>query len=312
MATENSVRSQSDSTRQGLSPLRGLVGRLFPEGNVSLTRYIALVVLLFLGAVSLFPLYWAFTTSFKDPADIATIPPSFIVTRPSLENYRTLFEGVGVASAPVGRWFANSAFVSITKTIGTMITASLAGYAFARKEFPGRDIIFWAIVATMLVPGWSTIIASYAWTLQLDLHDTYWALILPGLATPFAVFLFRQFAITLPGELFQAGRIDGATEMGLWWRIAMPLCRPVLATLGIFQLVGNWNNFLWPLLVINKADMYTLPVGVSVIMYQIQGTGTNYGRGMAAAMLMSTVPILAFILVQRQMISGIRLGALKG
>jgi len=302
----------SATRRAGRSPFSMFLQRLFPDGTASLLRYLAMVLVTMLACLSLFPLYWAVITSFKHPSDVATIPPSFILTRPSLQNYQDLIEGTGIANAPVGLWFMNSLFVSVTKTIGTLIFASMAGYSFARKQFPGRDALFWVIIATMLIPGWSTIIASYAWTLQLGMHDTFYALILPGLAGAFSVFLFRQFAVTLPDELFQAGRIDGASEFGLFWRIAIPLCRPVLATLGIFTLVGNWNNFLWPLLVLNKTRLYTLPVGVSVIMYQIQGTGPSYGKGLAAAMIMSVVPIIAFLLVQRQMIKGLTLGAIKG
>ena len=184
--------------------------------------------------------------------------------------------------------------------------------SFARKRFPGRDKLFWLIISTMLVPAWSTIIASYVLTLKLGMHDTYWALILPGLASPFALFLFRQFAVTLPDELFQAARIDGAHELQLWWMITLPLSRPVLATLAIFTFTYHWNDFLWPLLVLNRPQIYTMPVGVSIIMFQLKGTGPAYGIGMSAAILMSVLPIVAFLLMQRQMIQGITIGSLKG
>ena len=188
----------------------------------------------------------------------------------------------------------------------------MAGYAFARKRFPGRDLIFWGIIITMLVPGWSTIIASYVWTLQLGLHDTYWGLILPGMASAFSVFLFRQFAVTLPEELFQAAKIDGASEWQAYTNVLLPLSRPVLAALAMFVLVDSWNEFLWPLLIINKQAMYTVPVGVNLIMYQIKGQGPDYGIGMAAAVVLSIVPVVGFLLVQRQMIEGLTVGALKG
>lgn len=286
--------------------------RLLPEGTASLVRYISFWMIIALAVVSLFPLYWAIITSFKPRSQVATIPPSVIPTVPSLENYRDLLEGAGVANAPVLTWLLNSVLVTVVTTAGVLLITSLAGYSFARKQFPGRDVLFWILIGTILIPGWSTIIALYAWTYKLGLHDTYWALILPGLASPFAVFLFRQFAVTLPDELFQAARIDGASEIQLWWNIAMPLCRPVLATLGIFSLVAHWNEFLWPLLVLNKPKIYTLPVGVSILMYQVQGRGPAYGVGMAAAILMSVLPIVAFILMQRQMIQGLTIGALKG
>ncbi len=297
-------------------PRRGMLltvqTRLLPEGANSALRYVALLLILLLGAVSLFPLYWAVVTSFTHPQDVAIIPPSFVLTRPVLKNYIDLIQGTGVSNAPVVRWFLNSVFTGVASTLGVVLVASLAGYSFARKQFPGRDKLFWIIISTMLVPAWSTIIASYVLTLKLGMHDTYWVLILPGIASPFALFLFRQFAMTLPDELFQAARIDGAHELQLWWMITLPLSRPVLATLAIFTFVAHWNDFLWPLLVLNKPNIYTMPVGVSIIMYQIQGAGPSYGISMSAAILMSVLPILAFLLMQRQMIQGITIGSLKG
>ncbi|MBX3010185.1 MAG: carbohydrate ABC transporter permease [Caldilineaceae bacterium] len=298
-------------------PIRGvrttpLLAKLLPEGSASLWRLLALLLVIALALLSLFPFYWAVITSLKPPQDVATVPPSLTLTQPSLANYINLIQGTGVANAPVVRWFWNSVLTGLASTIGVVLLASSAGYSFARKQFPFRDQLFWLIISTILVPGWSTIIATYVLTLNLGLHDTYWALILPGLASPFALFLFRQFAVTLPEELFQAAKIDGASELQLWWRITLPLSRPVLATLTIFTFVGHWNDFLWPLLVLNKQTIYTLPVGVSIIMYQIQGAGPSYGIGMAAAILMSIPPILAFLAMQKQMIEGITIGSVKG
>ena len=298
--------------RRRVSVITIVQTRLLPEGMASAMRYLALFLILVLGTISLFPLYWASITSFKHPQDVATVPPSFVLTRPVLKNYIDLIQGTGVANAPVVRWFWNSVFTGMASTLGVVLLASLAGYSFARKQFPGRDKIFWIIISTMLVPAWSTIIAIYVLTLRMGLHDTYWALILPGLASPFALFLFRQFAMTLPEELFQAARIDGAHELQLWWLITLPLSKPVLATLAIFTFVTHWNDFLWPLLVLNKPQIYTMPVGVSIIMYQIQGAGPSYGISMSAAILMSVLPIVAFLLMQRQMIQGITVGSLKG
>ncbi|MCX6043630.1 MAG: carbohydrate ABC transporter permease [Chloroflexi bacterium] len=307
MATE--VRIARHQPRPSATPW---LARLFPEGGASVGRYLGLLVILIFAGISLFPLYWCLITSFKQPQDVATVPPSLVLTRPALTNYINLIRGTGVANAPVVRWFWNSVLTGIAATTGVVLLASLAGYSFARKKFPGRDLIFWLVISTLLVPGWSTIIATYVLTLKMGLHDTYWVLVLPGLASPFALFLFRQFAVTLPEELFQAAKIDGASELQLWARITLPLSRPVIATLAIFTFVGHWNDFLWPLLVLNKQNIYTLPVGVSVIMYQIQGAGPSYGIGMAAAILMSVLPILAFLAMQKQMIEGITIGSVKG
>lgn len=309
LAQEESLKAAKTGSRPAARPL---FVRLFPEGGSSVLHYFAFLLIILLAVISLFPTYWALITSFKPPRDVATIPPSLILTQPSLENYTNLIRGTGVANAPVVQWLWNSVITSLLATIGVVLLASLAGYSFARKYFPWRDQLFWLIISTMLVPGWSTIIALYVLTLKMGLHDTYAVLILPALASPFALFLFRQFAITLPEELFQAAKIDGASEIQLWWRIAVPLSRPVIATLAIFTFVGHWNDFLWPLLVLNKQQIYTLPVGVSIIMYQLQGAGPSYGIAMAAAILMSVLPIVAFLLAQRQMIEGITIGSVKG
>jgi ABC-type glycerol-3-phosphate transport system permease component len=286
--------------------------RLVAEGWGSLYRYFALLLVIALALISLFPLYWAVITSFKGPDELVVYPPSFVITRPSLYNLQRLLQGTGISNAPVQRWFLNSVVVTLVTTTGSLLLVSLAGYAFARLEFPGRRIMFAMVIATMLVPGWSTLIASYALTRQLNLHDTYWGLILPSLASAFGLFLFRQFALTLPEELFQAARIDGASEIGLWWSIAMPLCRPVIATLAIFTMTEVWNDFLWPLLILNKMNLFTLPVGAALLMYQFQEQGPDYGIAMAVALLMSALPLVAFLLMQRQMIKGLTLGGLKG
>ncbi len=286
--------------------------KFLPDGMGSVTRYIALLMVIILAIVALFPLYFALVTSFRLPEDVGTVPPKLGFSTPSVENYMTFFRGAGASGSPVSRWFLNSLIVTVASTIAVPFLASLAGYAFARKRFPGRDLIFWSILVTMLVPGWSTIIASYVWTLKLGMHDTYWGLILPGMASAFSVFLFRQFAVTLPEELFQAAKIDGASEWQAYTNVLLPLSRPVLAALAMFVLVDSWNEFLWPLLIINKQAMYTVPVGVNLIMYQIKGAGPDYGIGMAAAVVLSVVPVVGFLLVQRQMIEGLTVGALKG
>ena len=182
------MATQSRLNRQTPSLLELLQLRLLPEGSASALRYLALLMILVLAAISLFPLYWALITSFKHPSEVATIPPSFVLTRPVLKNYIDLLTGSGVANSPVLKWFWNSVFTGAAFTLGVVLVASLAGYSFARKQFPGRDKLFWLIISTMLVPAWSTLIASYVLTLKLGMHDTYWALILPGLASPFALF----------------------------------------------------------------------------------------------------------------------------
>ncbi len=219
---------QDNRVRKAVSNYQpGLRQKLFPEGWFTAGRWLALFLLTAWAIFSLFPLYWGIITSLKAPKDVASIPPSLTITQPSLENYFRFVQGVGVANAPVIRWFFNSCLVTAATTIGALLFASLAGYSFARKRFWGRDLIFWSLIATMLIPQWSVIVPTYVLTYDLHMHDTYWVLILPGLASPFAVFLVRQFMVTLPEELFHAARVDGATEWQLWYHLALPLSRPV-------------------------------------------------------------------------------------
>jgi len=302
------TRLAGRSTRQ--RPL--LWQKLFPEGWGTVLRWFAMVILLGWAAFSLFPLYWTVITSFKPPADIAAFRPTLIITRFTLENYIRFLKGIGISNAPVGRWFHNSLVVTAATTIGTLLVCSWAGYAFARKQFWGRDLLFWSLIFTTLIPGFTTIAPLYVLTHDWGLHDTYWVLILPAMASPFGVFLVRQFVVSLPEELFAAAKVDGASEFQLWSLIALPLSRPVLGTLGIFTLIGAWNDFLWPTLVLNKTRMFTLLAGASLLMYQFQGSGPNYGLSMAVSVLMSIVPVVGFIIMQRQMVRGLTIGALKG
>lgn len=198
--------------RQRLPVVEMLRLRLLPEGAASVLRYLSLLLILTLAVVALFPLYWCIITSFKPPAEVATVPPSFVLKRPSLENYVDLIRGTGVANAPVIRWFWNSVLTGLASTVGVVLLASLAGYSFARKQFPWRDQIFWLIISTLLVPGWSTLIASYVLTLRMGLHDTYWVLILPGLASPFAVFSFANLPSPCPMNSFKPPRSTAPTS----------------------------------------------------------------------------------------------------
>jgi len=288
------------STRTADRPL----WRRFSPGGVLLR-----LALIGWALICLFPVYWLIITSLKAPSEITTIPPSFWIRRPTLENYQYIFSAVEL---PMVRWLWNSTIVSVGSTAGTLLICGMAGYAFARKRFRGRDAIFWMLIATLLIPGWSTLVPALVWTKLLGLHDTYWVLILPNFASPFAVFLIRQFTVTQPGELFDAARVDGAGEIGIWWRIAMPLAKPVLAALGTFVFIGTWNEFLWPLVVTNKASMFTAQVGVVTMRSLVQGSGPQYGVIMATAVVLSLPPIVAFLIMQRQLVRGLTVGALKG
>jgi len=276
--------------------------------RIPISQALAFLGLVIWAVIALFPVYWLVITSFKAATEIRSLPPSFGIQQPTLDNFAFLF----AYPVPLPRWLFNSSLVSIGATVGTLLVCAAAAYAFARKRFPARDMLFWSLIASMLIPGWSTLVPSYVWTRILGLHDTYTVLILPAIASPFAVFLIRQFLVTLPSELFDAARVDGASEIGLWWRIAMPLCKPVLAALGMFTFVGTWNDFLWPLVVMNSASMFTIQVGVVTMRNLVQGGGSDYGLVMATAIILSAPPVVAFLAMQKYLVRGLTVGALKG
>jgi multiple sugar transport system permease protein len=279
-----------------------------PRPSLPVLQIVGMLGLITWAAIALFPVYWLIITSLKPAAEIRSLPPSFGLQNPTLDNFIFLFN----FPVPLTRWLLNSSVVSVAATAGTLLICSAAAYAFARKRFPARDFLFWALIASMLVPGWSTLVPSYVWTRMLGLHDTYSVLILPSIASPFAVFLIRQFLMTLPSELFDAAKVDGASELVQWWQIAMPLSRPVLAALGMFTFVGTWNEFLWPLVVMNSASMFTVQVGVVTMRSLVQGGGADYGLVMATAVVLSLPPVVAFLMMQKHLIRGLTIGALKG
>ena len=279
--------------------------RRFREGT---GRSVTLLLLLFWALISWFPLYWMVLTSFKKGQQAQALPPGLWLTEPTLESYQQVLS----STFPVLRWLANSLFVSVTVTVLGLLLCAAAGYAFARKRFRGRDIIFWMVLSTMMLPGFSRLIPAFMLTLLLNMHDTYWVMILPGLASPFAVFLIRQFMLTLPSELFDQARIDGAGELRLWWQIALPLTKPALAALGTFTFVATWNDFVWPLAVINKMDLMPIQVGVTMLRGMVRSGRNDYPIAMASGVLMAVPPVIIFFLFQQYFIRGLTIGALKG
>ena len=271
-------------------------------------RNVTLILLLLWALISWFPLYWMVLTSFKKGQQAQALPPGLWLTEPTLESYQTVLS----SSYPVLRWLANSLVVSVTVTVLGLLLCAAAGYAFARKRFRGRDIIFWMVLSTMMLPGFSRLIPAFMLTLLLNMHDTYWVMILPGLASPFAVFLIRQFMLTLPSELFDQARIDGAGELRLWWQIALPLTKPALAALGTFTFVATWNDFVWPLAVINKMELMPIQVGVTMLRGMVRSGRNDYPIAMASGVLMAVPPVIIFFLFQQYFIRGLTIGALKG
>lgn len=236
------------------------------------------------------------------PPSGQTFPDALNPANFTLQNFSRV-----LSSSDIPRWTVNSLLYSLVSVVCVLLFASMAGYAFAKKKFPGREIMFWAFLATLMVPFQATLIPSYILVSRLDWVDSYWGLIVPTLANSQAVFLMRQFIMQLPDELFEAAEIDGASEWRIFTTIVVPLIRPVLATLGIFVFLWHWNDFLWPLVIGQSGKMQTLTVGLATL--QTQAVPIN--QVMAGATITVVPSLLVFGLLQRYLTDSIAMSGLK-
>ncbi len=254
--------------------------------------------------IVLSPFVWMVLGSFKSQGELLQSPPTWWPQTGSLDNYTQLFSRLNFS-----RYFLNSAVVAIAVTAGNLLFCSMLGYALAMLDFKGKRALFALVLGTLMIPGVVTFVPLFVLVANAGLIDTLPGLILPFLVSPFGVFLMRQFILGLPKELLDAGRVDGAGEIRIFARIFLPLCGPALATLGILTFLGSWNNFLWPLVVAQTEDKYTLPVALAL--YSTGQNSTQYGLLLAGATVV-VLPILAvFIIFQRRVIEGIASTGIK-
>lgn len=250
-----------------------------------------------LGAIALamlIPLVWLISTSLKSPTeDIFQFPPQLLPSQPTFENFVQVWQ-----ANPFGRYLFNSTVVAILTVCLNLLFCSLAAYPLARLNFWGRDWIFTAIVSTIMIPFQIVMIPLYILTVQLGLKNSYLGIIFPAIASAFGIFLLRQAFQGVPKELEEAARMDGCSELGLWWYIMLPSVRPALVTLAIFVFIGSWSDFLWPLIVLDDPNFYTLPLGVATL----AGTFSLDWRAIAAGSVISIAPILMFFLVMQHYI----------
>src|ERR671931_2304535 len=254
------------------------------------------------GLAIAFPYFYMVISSLKHQDQIYQIPISLIPNPATLVDYRQLF-----SNFPFPRWFLNSAIVAVGSTVATLIVCSLAGFALAKYEFRGRKTIFILMIATLTLPFQILLVPLFKEMSAFAWLNTYWALIVPFAGSAFGVFLMRQFMLSVPTALLEAGRIDGASEWTLYWRVALPLVRTGLAMLALLSFITSWNDFLWPLVATSSDDMYLLNIGIATMSsaYKIE-----YGSIMAASVL-TTLPIaVIFLTLQRQFIAGLTAGAL--
>ena len=259
--------------------------------------------LLFLGGVVMItPIIFMVSTSFKSGQEVYVL--SIFPDAPTLKNYLFILE-----ESKFLKWMLNSLWVATFSTASVLFFDSLVGYTLAKFSFRGRQLIFIAILSTLMIPTEMLIIPWYMMSRTFGWIDTYWGIAFPGLMTGFGTFLMRQFFMSLPDELIDAARIDGWSEFSIWWRIAMPLVVPALSALAIFHFLGNWTAFIWPLIVTNDPEIYTIPVGIASFNGEFQ---MDWEVVMTASAL-ATLPTLAvFLLLQRFIIRGIMLAGLKG
>lgn len=260
--------------------------------------------LIFTAVIALFPMYWLFANAFTP---ITSVPPLTPILVPAfrLDNFERLL----VNNKFYLNWMVNSLLVGLAVTAWHIFFDTLAGYAFAKKKFPFRNLFFWLIISTLMIPIHVTFIPLYIIIRQLGLIDSLWALILPGTANAFGIFLMRQYIQTLPSELEDAARIDGCSELRVFWNVIMPLAQPAIAALAIFTFVRSWNDFLWPVIALNKPQNYTLTVGVANMQGEFM---TDWGIIFSGASLAALPMIIFFLLFQKYFLEGVRMGALKG
>ena len=266
-------------------------------------RILLHVVLMTTGLFFMFPFIWSISTSLKPMSDLFAVTPNLIPSEIRWQNYADVFD-----SAPFLRFYANTVFVTLVRTAGQVFIASLAAFAFAQLRFPGRDALFFVLLAGLMVPDQVLIVPRFIIMRQLGWLDTYQGLIIPLMFSAFGAFLLRQYFLGIPKDFYEAAKLEGANPFQVYWDIYLPLARPALAAFGFLSLLFSWNEFLWALTVINSSDMQVLSVGIALF----QGQYFTNNAILLAAANMATFPLLiAFLFFQKQLVEGITLSGLK-
>ncbi len=265
----------------------------------------ALYAALLVGAaLTALPLLWMLSASLMPQGEASAFPPPLLPSRATLTHYADLF-----ARAEMGRYLFNSFFLASAVTLLSLLVNSMAGYAFAKLRFRGREPLFRALLAALVIPAQVAMLPLFLEMRALGLVNTYGGVIVPALASIFGIFLIRQFALSIPESLLEAARIDGASELRIYWSVALPLMKPILVTLAIFTFMGTWNDFMWPLIVLTDDEMYTLPVALATLARE----RVQDNELMMAGAVVTVLPVLVvFLALQRYYIRGIMMGSVKG
>ena len=285
---ERAVHTRETSTRDHMK-------RQFTNSGI-------FAILLVLTILWLIPLAWALDTALKPESETTIIPLTWLSSHFTLQAFAST-----LSSSDLPRWYFNSILTSVVVSLATVVLASMAAYAFSRIPFRGRGVLFWIILAGIMIPGQVLIVPLFALMQSFGLVDTYLGIILPQIASPFAVFIFKQFFDGIPRDYEEAALMDGAHRLRVYWQILMPLARPAIATVAILTFVASWNNFIWPFIVITDTRMMTIPVGLATVQTSY---GIRYAQIMASALLGGLPAVIVFLFFQRQIVEGLA-GGLK-
>jgi multiple sugar transport system permease protein len=302
MNTPKSTTTLLEMPASGRPVVAGMGRQTVRDGLRIIGIYAAILLM---AALTLVPFLWMLSTSLKVREQLYAFPPEWIPSPVSFESYRVLFDPL-----PFGTFFWNSLKVALLSLLGTLFACSLAAYAFARLRFPGREAVFALLLTTMMIPSQVLLLPLFILYQNIGWLDTHFPLWVPSFfGSAFGTFLLRQFFLSLPSELTDAAKIDGCSHFGIYWRIILPLSGPGLATLGIFTFMGSWNSFLVPLIVINKIDLRTVPLGLAAL----QGSNEIRLNAVMAASTLSILPILlVFFFAQKYFVEGVVLTGIKG
>jgi len=267
------------------------------------TEKTLVALLMILGGVLVsIPFIWMISSSFKPESEVLQIPPTLFPENPTMENYLNLFESMNF-----GVYLRNTLVIVLFSILGLFFNA-MAGYGFAKFHFKGKEKIFYIVLATMMIPAQVTMIPVYLILNEMGLTNTMAGIILPGLAAAFSIFLFRQFMTTIPTDLLEAARLDGAGEFYIFFKLIVPIAKPIFAVQGILTFIGAWNSFLWPLIIANDESLYTLSVGLSLLQGQY---ANNFGLQMAGAAFMVVPIIIIFSFFQKYIVEGFTMSGIK-
>jgi multiple sugar transport system permease protein len=273
--------------------------------NLKMGRIVIYLILIIGSLVAMLPFIWMILASFKTGAEVRQIPPTFLPQEWTLENYRTIF---GDEDLPLLRFYGNSLFIALMNTTLVLFTSSLFGFIFAKYSFKGKNIIFWFILATMMIPFQVMMIPGYLILVKLGLLNSLWGLIVGSAVDAFGIFLITQFAKSIPEEMLDAARVDGASEWRIYWKIVLPQLGPALATLGMLTFMFNWNAYLWPLIVLTEQDKRTLPI---ILNWYSTQHSNQIQLTMAASVLVIIPILIVFLAMQRWIVKGITLTGIK-